>query len=178
MPTKVCAKCCEKKPVVEFYRRSSSKDGLQSYCKPCGDSTTRANLAANPERAKERRRAHYLANAEALRARAATYRDTERDTLRTRMRRRLDPTRHRVSNARRRARQAEGDLSLQDWREILEAHEHRCAYCGTDGMMTIEHMTPLSRGGSHTRGNVVPACLRCNLRKGTRTAEEFLALAA
>ena len=33
---KVCPKCKIEKPVEEFYRNRSSKDGLQTYCKSCG----------------------------------------------------------------------------------------------------------------------------------------------
>jgi 5-methylcytosine-specific restriction endonuclease McrA len=33
---------------------------------------------------------------------------------------------------------------------------------------------PVSRGGTHARENLCCACPTCNLRKGTRTEEEFL----
>ena len=56
---------------------------------------------------------------------------------------------------------------------MYEAHEGRCYYCGTDGPMHMEHMIPLSRGGTHTADNVVPACPTCNLSKHTLTADEF-----
>lgn len=38
----------------------------------------------------------------------------------------------------------------------------------------IEHKTPLSRCGRHSPDNIVIACAGCNLRKGQKTAEEFL----
>lgn len=34
-PTKVCYDCKEAKPVSDFYKCKSSKDGLQFVCKPC-----------------------------------------------------------------------------------------------------------------------------------------------
>ncbi|WP_078569258.1 HNH endonuclease [Streptomyces sp. NTK 937] len=33
---------------------------------------------------------------------------------------------------------------------------------------SVDHVVPLSRGGSHTMANVMTAHLRCNLRKGNR----------
>ena len=68
------------------------------------------------------------------------------------------------------------DLTVIEWQFILEWFGHRCFYCGKDGVkLELEHMTPLSRGGSHTAENVAPACRLCNAHKHTQTAEEFLA---
>lgn len=36
VPSKTCQKCGQGKPATEFYKQSSSKDGLHPYCKPCG----------------------------------------------------------------------------------------------------------------------------------------------
>lgn len=48
---------------------------------------------------------------------------------------------------------------------------HRCQYC--DGPAeSIDHVVPRSRGGQHVWENVVAACRRCNLRKGSRFLEE------
>lgn len=33
--TKICRRCGKEKPAGEFNRKSSSPDGLQSYCKEC-----------------------------------------------------------------------------------------------------------------------------------------------
>ena len=74
-----------------------------------------------------------------------------------------------------RIRDAGGDgLTTDQWNAILDAHGHRCYYCGASGKMTIEHKTPLVRGGTHEPSNIVPACGKCNLKKGTMTAEEFI----
>ena len=39
---------------------------------------------------------------------------------------------------------------------------------------TIDHKTPLARGGPDTKLNKVPCCFRCNNLKGDMTAEEFI----
>lgn len=65
-------------------------------------------------------------------------------------------------------------LTKAQWQCILERHRFSCYLCGTDeARLTIEHIVPLARGGLHTAGNVAPACMRCNARKRTRTADEF-----
>lgn len=61
---------------------------------------------------------------------------------------------------------------------LLNTYNHQCFYCHINvkrGInLHLDHKTPLSRGGKHFITNLVPACQNCNLRKGTKTAEEFL----
>lgn len=50
-----------------------------------------------------------------------------------------------------------------------------CQYCGeTPGrhLLTVDHVLPRSRGGSHDWTNLVTACTRCNQKKGSLTPEE------
>jgi 5-methylcytosine-specific restriction endonuclease McrA len=53
------------------------------------------------------------------------------------------------------------------------AFDSRCAYCGSDGQLHLDHVEPLSRGGLHTPTNLVPACERCNLSKGAKPVEAW-----
>jgi hypothetical protein len=47
-----------------------------------------------------------------------------------------------------------------------------CAYCG--GLPTqVDHIVPLSRGGTDDRSNLVPACKGCNMEKLDFTPEEY-----
>jgi len=51
----------------------------------------------------------------------------------------------------------------------------QCQYCGggfAAEELTFDHLVPRSRGGRTIWTNVVTACQGCNLRKGSRTAEE------
>ncbi len=50
-----------------------------------------------------------------------------------------------------------------------------CMYCGqrfSNGDLSRDHVTPLSRGGRDCWTNVVTACRRCNHHKGARTPED------
>jgi 5-methylcytosine-specific restriction endonuclease McrA len=69
-------------------------------------------------------------------------------------------------------------LTPAKWAAMLERAEKRCHYCGEQFEvfeLEREHMTPLARGGRNHPDNIVPSCAPCNRRKGTMTAEEFLA---
>ena len=50
---------------------------------------------------------------------------------------------------------------------------HRCAYCGADGDLHIEHVVPISKGGPHSIGNIIPACKDCNFSKRDSDAETW-----
>lgn len=54
-----------------------------------------------------------------------------------------------------------------------------CPYCGRAMdilSLTLDHIVPVSRGGSLGFDNLEPACDSCNRQKGELTKEEFVAL--
>lgn len=51
--------------------------------------------------------------------------------------------------------------------------DHCCAYCGCSGDLEVEHVVPISKGGEHHLGNIVPACHRCNSNKGRKDALQW-----
>ncbi|MBE9137683.1 HNH endonuclease [Nodosilinea sp. LEGE 07088] len=53
-------------------------------------------------------------------------------------------------------------------REVFRRDQYRCQYCGSPRRLTIDHVIPHSKGGTHTWDNVVAACERCNTTKGDR----------
>ena len=60
-------------------------------------------------------------------------------------------------------------VTAQEWTDKLKAYKYCCAYCGKNGdELVIEHIIPISKGGSHTIDNIVPAHLACNTRKRNR----------
>jgi 5-methylcytosine-specific restriction endonuclease McrA len=67
-------------------------------------------------------------------------------------------------------------LTLVQWRDVLAQYNGHCAYCGKKVKLTLDHIIPLSRGGKHSKDNVVPACSHCNSSKGTKTPEERFGL--
>ncbi|MEE8109805.1 MAG: HNH endonuclease [bacterium] len=65
-----------------------------------------------------------------------------------------------------------GEISFNK-RNVLRRDNHTCQYCGHQGKgLTIDHVTPRSRGGKTCWENVVAACQPCNSQKGNRTLKE------
>ncbi len=58
-------------------------------------------------------------------------------------------------------------------RAVFRRDNFTCQYCGVQSNhLTIDHVIPRHRGGTHTWNNVVSACPTCNRRKGGKTVAE------
>ena len=75
----------------------------------------------------------------------------------------------RTANLRRARIRIVCDLTASQWNEIKKTYQYACVYCGCkDRPLTRDHVIPISRGGHHTKENIVPACQPCNTRKGAK----------
>jgi len=120
------------------------------------NASLRRRYAQNIEKYHEKGRAHYWQNREKMLAQNALYFATHPDA-------------GQAKRERRRAAKAQtslNDLTTAQWQEIKDAYGHRCVYCHRKMQrLTQDHITPLSKGGAHTKTNVVPACQPCNSKK-------------
>jgi len=58
-------------------------------------------------------------------------------------------------------------------RNVLLRDGYECQYCGTNkGLITLDHVVPLVRGGGDTWTNLVAACAKCNNRKGHKRPQD------
>ncbi len=58
---------------------------------------------------------------------------------------------------------------------LFRRDDHHCLYCGQRfhaGVLSRDHITPLSQRGKDAWNNVVTACKRCNNHKAGRTPEQ------
>lgn len=62
---------------------------------------------------------------------------------------------------------AAGDLTPEQWAEILSFYGGLCAWCEVRPATQQDHVWPISRGGLHTAANIVPACEWDNAMKGS-----------
>ncbi|KAK9815294.1 hypothetical protein WJX72_001172 [[Myrmecia] bisecta] len=65
-----------------------------------------------------------------------------------------------------------GKLSLTR-RNIMIRDKFCCQYCGAKAALTIDHVTPVSKGGSWSWDNLVTACTKCNGKKGDKTLKQL-----
>lgn len=58
-------------------------------------------------------------------------------------------------------------------KNLMYRDDFTCQYCSVkSGSLTIDHVTPTSRGGNDTWENVVACCQNCNVKKGNKTPKE------
>lgn len=88
-----------------------------------------------------------------------------------------NPGRVLARNATRRARNkgALGVFTAADIANILKKQKRKCAYCRVSlaSGYHIDHITPLSLGGSNWPKNLQLTCAPCNLSKGAKNPVDF-----
>jgi 5-methylcytosine-specific restriction endonuclease McrA len=63
-------------------------------------------------------------------------------------------------------------FGAQEWKLMIKLYKNQCAYClETFEVLEQDHVVPLSKGGSHSWDNVVPACKPCNRKKHLKIGE-------
>lgn len=75
-------------------------------------------------------------------------------------------------------------MSRMERRIVWQMSAGLCSYCtrqtgrkeSVDLQFTVDHATPLSRGGKHALANWRPCCLACNELKSDLTEEEFMSI--
>ena len=164
-----CQKYCKKcNTDTERY-----KDGK---CKPCVRAKNNAWAARNREARNAKCRQWNSDNADSKRATNAKYRSANRDLIneRRRIKRSLDPSLERNKSAKRRL--AKGILPKDIVERLLVLQQWKCRCCGESlkSGYHLDHIIPLSRGGTNTEENVHLLLPKCNQQKYNLTFEEFL----
>jgi hypothetical protein len=125
----------------------------------------RSWVERNKDRKRETTRAWQLAHPENLRAASSKWS-------------KKNPAAVKANNHRYRARltDAGGNYTKQDVIDCLVMQGYRCFYCLASliDVFHVDHMMPLSRGGSNGADNIVCACEWCNCSKGAKTVAEFI----
>lgn len=181
---KYCRHCERMLPATpEYYQRTPhGKYGLESRCRDCKKGESRIYHYTQNEVILLRKRNNYKANPEKEIKRSRDFRVKNPTYIHDwyiNSKERLTPLR-RVYSAKRRAleAQADGYHTTDDIEQIYFDQEGRCGYCGIQlfGKYHLEHIVPLSRGGSNWPDNLLLTCSDCNLSKNDKTLPEWEAV--
>ncbi|MCY1439747.1 hypothetical protein D9M71_559970 [compost metagenome] len=78
---KFCSKCKSEKPNSEFNKNKSSKDGLQTYCRPCGILVCRKYYEDNADKERERKKIYRENNPEKVKEFTNNWRSANKDKV-------------------------------------------------------------------------------------------------
>lgn len=176
---KVCAICKVEKPIEDF---SPSKAGKpHSYCKPCYKIWAHQNYLENKDKRLARKKKWRLDNPELVKAIEKKSRQKhaakKNKYVNEWAKRNPEKVAQYAKNWKKKNREAIVGISHRrrakircatigkvTKRDIQALLRRPCIYCGNKSEQ-IDHVIPLARGGSHSIGNLAPACRRCNQTK-------------
>ena len=180
MEVKICKTCQQEFPATfEYFWSQGGK--LFPHCKPCArnnkkkyrleteSAKQKIRYASNPMKYRARVKAHYDANKMKERQRRLDY------YYNVQKHRDDHLARKRITAHKREAlkRSLPATLTPEEWDETLLEFDFKCAYCGTKGFMTQDHVIPVSAGGGYIKENIVPACETCNASKQASPVVEW-----
>lgn len=181
MTTKTCTKCGVEKPLDQYHRNKSRKDGRASQCGECARAS-HADYRSRPE-AKAAKAAYDAKYREANRGRKlaqdAAYYLANRETMLAQMAERAarpevkaaraaylaaNPHLGWESQARGRARRYGLQITVQHFtrEQLIDRYGDQCFHCGREFEELDHYPTPISRGGHHVIDNCKPSCVSCN----------------
>jgi 5-methylcytosine-specific restriction endonuclease McrA len=67
----------------------------------------------------------------------------------------------------------QGSIYVISKKDLRRLYSQPCSACGTMENLSIDHIIPISRGGSHSVGNMMTLCRPCNASKHARTIMEW-----
>ena len=173
---KRCSRCGEVKPISEFYKKKSSKDGLQNNCKDCAKAVRKEHYQTHQENelkmVKEWRDKHptynaeyYQANKEKIAQKQACY-NSDYYNPQTHP---LNWARNIVANYRKMDRERGFDDSKTITAEWFLQHiaNQPCVHCGVQGIGKVG-CNRLDNTKGHTIDNVESCCFKCNCKENMR----------
>jgi 5-methylcytosine-specific restriction endonuclease McrA len=193
--SKVCKGCGKTKPASMFSKQKGVRDGLRSRCKECLNNQGKEYGAEYREKHRERRNAeareYRRKNADTLKAKRlqryrenpTKYKKAARDC---RLRKPETKKQWAKKNAdrlkaywhKRRANKinAGGSYTAKEITALLSRQRSKCPICktGISSKYHIDHIMPLTLGGSNYISNIQLLCPQCNLSKGARHPIEFM----
>lgn len=152
---RMCAQQIQRIKTLNYVARSEKKCRVCQTIKSISDFTRHARTA------------------DGFRYECAECRKNQRQTLDYKIQNSLNKQRRRA-----REKNAEGSHKAEDIKFLYYKQSGKCLYCEKELEKTfhLDHIIPLSRGGSNWKENLQILCPTCNMRKSNKTPEEYFSI--
>lgn len=181
---KTCSRCKVSKNEAEFHRDKGRSDGLFPYCRECNSGLCREYRQRNLERLRSYDHDRYHEDPDrkaATIARTKGYREADPLKRKAYDKRYYESNRDyfRTHDALRRARKRGAPVVEKvDRSYIVKRDGGICHLCGKKPpihLIELDHLVPLSKGGTHTADNLRVSCRHCNrVRNNGRLPAQLL----
>lgn len=176
---KLCKTCGVEKERGGFYAHPGTADGLLNECKECIKEKRKKKYWDDPSKARETKKKDYQKHREKRIAYVNRWTESNQEKVKINKRRYYDKNREVVFKRsavhiqKRRAwkNNSNGSFTYNEWEALCNKYENKCLCCKKSKKLTMDHVVPLSRGGSNNIDNIQPLCLLCNMKKGTKTID-------
>jgi hypothetical protein len=147
---KICGICGEIKPHTQYSKSKREKDGLNYMCSDCVSAKAQAYKLSGKKKESDKK-----------------YRTSDKGKATCS-----------YNYKRRNSRQRDKSVFMitrDQWDTMVASCNGVCPYCNnpTDNF-TLDHLTPISKGGKHVPENIIPCCHSCNASKQHRDVFEWL----
>ena len=160
---KVCTACNQGKPDSLFALSVKTKSGLASRCRSCESIRHIEFYKKKKDRILNTNRVYREKNHERRLEIERTSRAKNKEKHR--------PAKNARQSIRNRTLAQTPYLILD--KELRKIYDSPCFMCGCKENQSLDHIVPISRGGSHSVGNIMTLCLQCNMSKHARTITEW-----
>ena len=169
---KICTKCKIEKDKTEYYKHKNGKDGLNPVCKKCWKEANDKFEKKNPR--DDYRKQRYLENREYINKRQTVY-NLKRHHSNPEVRL-INNTRARIRNFLKGRYKSESTLSIlgtdaKSYKKYIENLWVEGMTWENYGEWEIDHIIPVSKGGSFHYTNTQPLWLEANRKKGNTYGE-------
>lgn len=177
---KTCSKCLISKSTKDFHKQSKAKDGYQSQCQDCKRAGNRLTMQkfrqANPEKHRAINKKSRLSNpARSRKQRQERHlRNKESENLQARLYYQNNPERVKEAASIRKRRLLANGVFAISTKELKKIYGSKCFLCNSNNQIELDHIVPISKGGNHSIGNVMPLCRACNRSKSDKFLIQFI----
>jgi len=176
---KICKDCKVEKPLSDYYADKSGKDNFRSNCKTCVKAKLKVNYQKKRSIKLQIQRNWYTNNAEKSKEYSRLWRKNNPDKVKqyhtdySNKNKEKESLRFREKSSRRRLQIKNNGVYKISPKDLKRLVTQPCFHCSKTENQTLDHIIPISRGGTHSVGNLQTLCLQCNLSKATKTMMEW-----